>query len=413
MKKAKVIISCGGTGGHIFPGLEIAKSLQQKDSNLDILFVGALGRMEMHQIPKAGFLIKGIWIQGIYRKSILKNIFFPLKLIISLIQSFFILLYHSPIAVIGTGGFASFPILYTATFLGIKTYIQEQNCYAGLANRLLGKYVKRVFVAHDNMENFFPKNKILNFGNPVRKSLKINSVSKKESREFFGLKEDVFTVLVVGGSLGAPAINHALSTYFDFNGYMLDLYPVLYKMYKEWEDSAPGLREQGFQLIWQTGEKDYEQVSQKIGYPPIDETFELPEEKHKLNYGSNTNIKVAMFPFIDRMDLAYHSADIVVSRAGAIAIAEICFLSKASILIPSPYVTDDHQKKNAEYLAKKNASIMIDNNGPVYTKDLITKIYSFVKNPDLIPQIGRNANNLFKYNSADDIVRVVLKDIQN
>ena len=394
IKHQKIIISCGGTGGHIFPGIEIAKALQKKDANLDVFFVGASGRMEMNKIPKAGFSIIGIWIQGIYRKSIIRNIFFPIKLIISLIQSFFILLYHKPVAVIGTGGFASFPILYVSSFLSIKTYIQEQNCYAGLANRLLSKRAHRIFVAHDNMNIFFPENKILNFGNPVRNSLKINSLTKESSRSFFGLEQNVFTVLCVGGSLGAEPINNAILHYLADS--------------EAWGEYASGLDGYRFQLIWQTGLKQYDQIYNQINNPYL-----KGDNSDKLQGADKKNMKVAVFPFIDRMDLAYNAADLVVSRAGAIAIAEICFLSKASILIPSPYVTDNHQKKNAEYLSKNNAAITIGNIGPVSTKDLINNIYSFMKNLSFLCQTGKNANNLFNYNAAEDIVDVVFKDIQN
>lgn len=369
MKTQKIIISCGGTGGHIFPALEIAKSLQKKDSNLDILFVGASHRMEMQKVPKAGFPIKGLWIQGIYRKSLIKNILFPLKFIISLIQSFFILLKHKPVAVIGTGGFASFPILYTASWFRINTYIQEQNCYPGLANRRLAKHVKRIFVAHDGMKIFFPENKILNFGNPVRKSLKLSSISKKDSRDFFGLKENTFTILILGGSLGAPPINKLVQDLF----------------------FLPNLFSEPFQFIWQTGESH--------------------NENDFKNFSNCFKTK-----FIDRMDLAYHAADIVISRAGAIAIAELCFLSKPSILIPSPHVTANHQTINANYLKKNTAAFLISekeikNQTPdSYFTNLIDFIESLIQDENKREEIGKNANQLFKYDAADEISGIVLAD---
>lgn len=417
IKRKKIIISCGGTGGHIFPGLEIAKALQRNNSNIDIIFVGASGRMEMEQVPKSGFRIIGIWIQGIYRKSIIRNILFPIKLIVSLIQSLIILLYYRPSAVIGTGGFASFPVLYVSSFLRIKTYIQEQNCYAGLANKLLSKRAQRIFVAHDNMHKFFPEKKILNFGNPVRKSLKIDKVSKTQSRKYFELKEDVFTILIIGGSLGAGPINRTLEQYISNSSSFDSLSGEvnnLKKDFKDWEQYAPGMRTNGFQLIWQTGFQDYNRVCDSIGHSKTDFSVKKQGMHSKVHF----NINVAVYPFIERMDLAYKSADIIVSRAGAIAIAEICFLSKACILIPSPYVTDNHQKKNAEYLVKNNASFMIDTtstnyNGQIELKDLLTKIYSFFKNSKLINEMGENANNLFKYNAAEDIASIVIKDIQN
>lgn len=372
MRKPKIIISCGGTGGHIFPALEIAKSLQKKDYNLDLLFIGASGRMEMQKVPTAGFPIKGLWIQGLYRKSIIKNILFPLKFIISLIQSLFIVLLHKPVAVIGTGGFASFPILYVASWFGIKTYIQEQNCYPGLANRLLAKHVKRVFVAHHGMKIFFPENKILNFGNPVRTSLKVSSMSKKDSRDFFNLKENVFTILVLGGSLGAPAINKLVQDLF----------------------FLPNLFSQPFQFIWQTGETQNQNI-----FNDCSNCFKTK--------------------FIDRMDLAYHAADIVISRAGAIAIAELCFLSKPSILIPSPHVTANHQTINADYLKKNNAAFLIsekeiqNQKGDSKCKNLVDFIECLIKDKNKREEIGRNANQLFKYNAADEISNVVLGDFNS
>jgi len=409
MKKQKIIISCGGTGGHIFPALEIAKSLQKKDSNLDLLFVGAYGKMEMTQVPKAGFSIIGLWIQGIYRKSIIKNTLLPLKFFISLIHSFFILLKHRPLAVIGTGGFASFPVLYVASFLKIKTYIQEQNCYPGLANRLLGKRVKKVFVAHNGMETFFPKNKILNFGNPVRKSLKIATVSKQESREFFGLEPNTFTILVVGGSLGANPINEAIATFLGgglnndcsrrvhlFGETHPGRHPS-YNMTSPDHTDKEAFNLSSFQFIWQTGSKDYEQ-------------FKHWDNRSKSNPHLRGFPKLSIHSFIDNMDMAYNAADIVVSRAGAIAIAEICFLSKASILIPSPFVTDNHQKKNAEYLQNKDAALMVADNVSISPLNLMRQIYPFTKDLASLHQMGKSAHSLFQYDAADEISNIVLKE---
>ena len=462
-KNKTIIITCGGTGGHIFPAIEIAKFFKKQDS-LDVLFVGALGRMEMDKVPKTGFKIIGIWIQGYYRKSIFRNLLFPLKLIISLIQSFFILRKHKPLAVIGTGGFASFPILYVASFLGIKTYIQEQNCYPGLANRILGKRVNRVFVAHTGLEKFFPKNKILNFGNPVRKSLKIDTVSKKESREFFGLKEDVFTILVIGGSLGAEAINKAIHSILcssselsfwinqefkngknseDYNKYMSfrerkleDQVPEYIKLIKKLQMFGNNC-----QFIWQTGDKGGSSHSLRLYKEKFEFLVKDKPEDVFIEYISGIYHQnyCSVHKFIDRMDLAYQAADIVISRAGAIAISEICFLSKPSILIPSPHVTADHQTINAEYLVTNDACIvfpenhlnkeaLVDDNSqdlsrftypskssldPVgkFPIKLITAIND-LKNKDKREQMGKNANKLFKYNTADEITSVILSDIK-
>ena len=313
MKGKKILISCGGTGGHIFPAIEIAKSLKKKNKDIDILFVGAYNKMEMIKVPQEGFSIIGLWIQGFYRKSIFKNLLFPVKLIISLIHSIFILLYYRPIAVIGTGGFASGPLLFVSSLFGITTYIQEQNCVPGITNRILSKKVFKIFVAHNMMEHVFPKNKIINFGNPVRNSLMLkqdlHTINK--SKYFFGLSPNIFTILIVGGSLGAEPINKAVY------------------------QNLKNIISNDIQIIWQTGVNDYH------------------------NYSSCQSKFCSVKKFIDRMDFAYSASDIVISRAGAIAISEISYLSKASILIPSPHVTDDHQTENASYLAKNNACIVI------------------------------------------------------
>tara|TARA_B100000902_G_scaffold386239_1_gene428623 strand:+ start:2297 stop:3430 length:1134 start_codon:yes stop_codon:yes gene_type:complete len=376
MNKKTIIISCGGTGGHIFPATEIARSLLQKDANLNILFIGAIGKMEMKRIPKEGFAIIGLWIQGLHRKSIIKNIFFPIKLVISLIQSFFILVYNKPTVVIGTGGFASGTILYIASYLKINTYIQEQNCLPGFTNKILGKYVNRVFVAYDQMEEFFPKHKILNLGNPVRKFLKIEKNTKKESRDFFGLKENLFTILVVGGSLGSSSINSLIFdsiTNLDFKKYFNDC-----------------------QFIWQTGELDFAKYN-----------YLIPQLKN-----------LSMHKFINRMDLAYHAADIVVSRAGAIAICEISYLSKPSILIPSPYVADNHQDINAKYLEEQEACVKITEKSDINFQGINRSSFCLavtdLKNDkDKRDRIGKNAYELFKYNASQEIVNVIFNDIKN
>ena len=364
MGKNKIIISCGGTGGHIFPAIEIAKSLKKLNPDIDLLFVGAINKMEMIKVPKEGFSIIGIWVQGLYRRSILKNLLFPIKLFVSLIHSFLILLYYRPSAVIGTGGFATGPILFAASVMSCKTYIQEQNCFPGLTNKLLGKRVNKVFVAHSNMDIFFSINKIINFGNPVRKSLKIKNDIKSVTtgRSFFGLSHNKFTILVIGGSLGAEPINQGIY------------------------NNLSSLIDNDCQLIWQTGESGYEYY-----------------KKFKSN---NCSVQ----KFIERMDLAYSAADIVISRAGAIAITEISFLAKASILIPSPHVTDDHQNKNASYLEKNNATILINESEFINTS-LFNIIQDF-KDEKYRQLIGDNAWKLFKYNAADNIAKTIINDIK-
>ena len=365
MRRNKIIISCGGTGGHIFPAIEIAKSLKTLNPDIDLLFVGAINKMEMVKVPKAGFSIIGIWIQGLYRKSIFKNLLFPIKLFISLLHSFLILLYYRPCAVIGTGGFATGPILFAASVMNYKTYIQEQNCFPGLTNKLLGKWAHKIFVAHNDMDMFFPINKIMNFGNPVRKSLKIKNDIKtiNAARSFFGLSYNKFTILVIGGSLGAEPINKGVHS------------------------NLSSLIQNDCQLIWQTGGLEYEYYK---------------------NLNSNN---CSVQNFIERMDLAYSAADIVISRAGAIAIAEISLLAKPSILIPSPHVTDDHQNKNAYYLKKNNATVLINECDFINTS--LFDIVKDFKDEQYRKQIGDNAWKLFNYNAADNIANIIINEIKN
>jgi len=359
-KRKKIIISCGGTGGHIFPGLEIARSIKALDSSLDILFIGAKNKMEMREVPRAGFSIVGLWIQGINRKSYFNNILFPIKTLISIIHSMFLISWHRPIAVVGTGGFASGPIVFVASFLGIPTYIQEQNCVAGLTNKVLGRWVDKVFVAYDGMTKFFPAHKVLKLGNPVRQSLKITSKDKIKAISMFNLKKDMLTVLILGGSLGAEPINKVIVKYLNT------------------------LSKSNFQLIWQTG------------------------KSHYMKYEHLKSDKCSIYKFIHNMDMAYLAADIVISRAGAIAISEICFLAKVSILIPSPYVTDNHQYANAKYLLNHNACIMIEENK--LDESLIDSI-SLLKNNQIRQEMSQEANKLFNYNAASEISNIILNDI--
>ena len=364
MNNQTIIISCGGTGGHIFPAIEIAKSLSDLDPSLNILFVGALNKMEMKTIPKKGFPIIGLWIQGFYRKSIMKNILLPFKLLVSLIHALVLLLYYRPVAVIGTGGFASGPVLFIASLLKFKTYIQEQNSYPGLTNKILSKRIDKIFVANNNMSKFFPPKKIVNFGNPVRHSLKkgLDFNFLKKSRHFFNLSDNKFTILIIGGSLGASPINNAIHYHFNI------------------------LMKQNYQLIWQTGKQEYAKY---------------------LNLKSDA---CSMHKFIERMDLAYAASDMVISRAGAIAISEISFLSKPSILIPSPHVTDNHQLENAKYLQKNHACML------VLEEDLMTdKLTNHIKdytNHAIREKIGRKANELFNYNASQSIAKSILKDLK-
>ena len=313
-KKIKVIVSGGGTGGHIFPAISIANAIKNKCPNADILFVGAENRMEMEKVPAAGYPIIGLPVSGFDRKHLLKNIkvlfrlFKSIRLADKTVKSF------SPDIAVGVGGYASGPTLWAAARKGIPTLIQEQNSYAGVTNKLLASKAKAICVAYENMERFFPKDRIILTGNPVRQELQNDTISREEAIRFFNLDPSKKTILVIGGSLGARTINNSI---------------------------AAGIEKipQNIQLIWQSG-KGYDTQAQKA----------LEEKKPE-------NIK--QMPFISRMDMAYKAADLVISRAGASSISELCLLGKPVILIPSPNVAEDHQTKNAQALSTKNAALMI------------------------------------------------------
>lgn len=313
-KKIKVIVSGGGTGGHIFPAISIANAIKNKCPNADILFVGAENRMEMEKVPAAGYPIIGLPVSGFDRKHLLKNIkvlfrlFKSIRLADKTVKSF------SPDIAVGVGGYASGPTLWAAARRGIPTLIQEQNSYAGVTNKLLASKAKAICVAYENMERFFPKDRIILTGNPVRQELQNDTISREEAIRFFNLDPSKKTILVIGGSLGARTINNSI---------------------------AAGIEKipQNIQLIWQSG-KGYDTQAQKA----------LKEKKPE-------NIK--QMPFISRMDMAYKAADLVISRAGASSISELCLLGKPVILIPSPNVAEDHQTKNAQALSTKNAALMI------------------------------------------------------
>jgi len=314
MPLRKVIISGGGTGGHIFPAVAIANALKERYNDIDILFVGAIGRMEMEKVPAAGYKIEGLNISGIQRKLTLKNFAVPFKIIGSTLKAKKILKAFKPDIVIGTGGFASGPMLRAAAKKGIPTVIQEQNSFPGLTNKILAKRVNKICVAFDGLEKYFPKEKIVLTGNPVRSEVVKLQGKRPRAAEFFALDESKPTILIVGGSLGARTINHAVK-----------------KFATEWN--------RNYQVIWQTGKPFYEEAIKHV-------------DENKLN-----NVKV--YDFIAKMDLAYAMADAVISRAGAIAISELCLVQKPVVLIPSPNVAEDHQTKNAMALVNHGAAVLI------------------------------------------------------
>tara|TARA_B110000116_G_C16796751_1_gene567287 strand:- start:1184 stop:2287 length:1104 start_codon:yes stop_codon:yes gene_type:complete len=362
MKQFRVIISGGGTGGHIFPALAIAKALEKKVSNIEILFVGASGKMEMSKIPAEGYKIKGLWISGLQRRITIKNLYFPFKVISSLLKARRIIKKFKPDIAIGTGGYASGPLLYVAAKKNIPTLVQEQNSYPGITNKVLSKVVDKVCVAYDNMEQFFPKNKIIFTGNPIRQDV-LEFASKKQLGIFhFNLEENKKTVLVIGGSLGARTINEAIDENISF------------------------FVENNLNLIWQTG-ISYQKKAEK-------------SVKEKAVKGINA------YTFIKEMDKAYGAADIIISRAGAIAISELCCIAKPTILIPSPNVSEDHQTKNAQAVVNKKAALLVkDNEAGSKLVNCLRELYDdTVMQKELI----RNIKNLAVMDAADKIANEAL-----
>jgi UDP-N-acetylglucosamine--N-acetylmuramyl-(pentapeptide) pyrophosphoryl-undecaprenol N-acetylglucosamine transferase len=313
MKRSiNILISGGGTGGHIYPAIAIANELKLRYPKAKFLFVGANDKMEMEKVPQAGYEIKGLWISGIQRKLTLKNLSFPFKLISSLWKAYRIIRKFNPTIAIGTGGFASGPTLIVASRKGIPTLIQEQNSYPGITNKLLSKKAKSICVAYDHLERFFPVDKIVKTGNPVRQDLLTIHHKTEEAKAFFKLDATKKTILILGGSLGARRINQLIEEQLFF------------------------FKNQEVQLIWQCG------------------TFYIDEYK---KYNENKNVQVHQF--LNRMDLAYAAADVIISRAGASSVSELCIVGKPTIFIPSPNVAEDHQTKNAKSIADKHGAILL------------------------------------------------------
>jgi len=359
-KNRKFIVSGGGSGGHIFPAIAIANSLKEKYPDCEILFIGAIGKMEMEKVPNAGYKIEGLWISGFQRSLSPKNLNFPFKLVSSLLKARKIIKKFNPDLVIGVGGFASGPTLFMASRLGIPTLIQEQNSYPGITNIILSKRVDKICVAYDNLEKHFPKEKIIYTGNPIRRDVVEIDGKKKEAIEFFGLSDDKLVVLVVGGSLGARTVNEAIE-----------------KNLKEFADKK-------IQLIWQTGKNYF-----------------LQAEQATKEYASQGIIATA---FITKMDLAYAAADIVVSRAGAIAISELCVVKKPTVLVPSPFVAEDHQTKNAKALLSHNAALLVKDFEQ--EKNLMPAINSLVESAEKRQLLMDNIASLGVKDATHKIVEV-------
>ena len=373
MHKPKKIILCGGgTGGHIFPMIAIAEEFKKVNSENKILFVGSNDRMEMKIIPKYDFPIYGLWISGIKRSSlilnilflgipfILKNITLPFKILFSVIKSIYILIKFRPDFVIGFGGYSSGPFLLTSHFLNFKTAIQEQNSYPGLTNKMLSKKVKYIFTAYDKINNFFSTNTVFNFGNPIR-NLKIKS--NENAHKYFGLDSSKKTILVLGGSLGAKNINEGV-----LNNISL-------------------IRESSYQVIWQTGKFYNKNILSK-------------NIKDK---------KIIIKDFINRMDLAYSVSDIIISRAGAIAISELCVISKPLILVPSPNVVDDHQTKNAKAISEKGGCVLIKDSDAKNT--MLKTAFDLFENKSKMDSMKKSLSKLSSPNATQKIVNKIYEII--
>lgn len=357
-------MSGGGTGGHIFPAIAIANALKARVPDAEFLFVGAEGRMEMEKVPAAGYKITGLWISGLQRKLTLANLSFPLKVISSIFRAKKILRGFRPDAVIGTGGYASGPMLRVAASSGVPTVIQEQNSFPGITNRVLAAKVNRICVAYQGMEKYFPKEKIVFTGNPVRQDILNLQGKRVRAMEMFGLDESKKTLLVIGGSLGARTINLALA------------------------EGIKRITEAGYQVIWQTGKNFLPQAKIAAGNVP----------------------GVFVSDFITRMDLAYAAADVVISRAGASSVSELCLVGKAAILVPSPNVAEDHQTKNAMALVREGAAVLVKDQDAA--AKLVSKALEIFDDAALRTALEVKISQLATPNSADLIAGEILKLVQ-
>ncbi|MBX2903920.1 MAG: undecaprenyldiphospho-muramoylpentapeptide beta-N-acetylglucosaminyltransferase [Chitinophagales bacterium] len=356
MQHPKIIISGGGTGGHIFPAIAIANEIKRRFPAAEILFVGAIGRMEMEKVPQAGYAIKGLNIAGFQRGSITKNIALPFKILNSVWEAKKIIADFKPHAAVGVGGYASAPLLFAAALAGVPTIIQEQNSFAGITNKILARWAKRICVAYDGMEKVFPAHKIIKTGNPVRASIAQVHIEKEKALAHFGLQKQQPIILVIGGSLGAKTINQSIEATFE------------------------KIIENNMQLLWQTGKVYYEDYKH------------FGEQYHS----------VKVLQFIDNMEAAYTAADVIISRAGALSIAELQIIGKPVILVPSPNVAEDHQTHNAMALVAQNAAIMIKDSEAKF--NLLPAAIDLLNNEPLKLQLAANIKKMAIANAAEKIV---------
>ena len=356
----RFIISGGGTGGHIFPAIAIADELKRRLPDAEILFVGAKDRMEMQKVPQAGYPIEGLWISGLQRKLSWQNLLFPVKFISSLLKSRSIIKRFKPDAVIGTGGFASGAVVKVAGQMGIPTFIQEQNSYAGITNKMLAKNAHKICVAYDAMEQFFPKEKIVKTGNPIRDGLLNIAEYRSEGLSYFHLDSQRKTLLVLGGSLGARRINQLI------------------------EQQLPLFEQLGVQVLWQCGKLYYEE------------------------YKKYNSEQVRVLAFIDRMELAYAAADVIISRAGASSVSELCVVGKPVIFIPSPNVAEDHQTKNARAIADKQAAILLRESE--LNEQFANTFSKLIADEAQQEALSAHIKALAQPNATKDIVNLILND---
>lgn len=366
MPSPRIIISGGGTGGHIFPAIAIADAIKELEPGAEFLFVGAKGRMEMERVPKAGYQIEGLWISGIQRSLTLKNLSFPFKLLSSLMKARGIVRRFKPDVAVGVGGYASGPLLQVASSKKIPALIQEQNSFPGITNRLLANKVNRVCVAYEGMNRWFPEEKIVKTGNPVRKNVVQLDGKKAEAAAHFGLESNKPTLLVVGGSLGARTINQAIGANLEY------------------------FKSKGYQLIWQSGKTYAEQAKSAVD---------------ELNYEG-----VITRPFLDRMDLAYAMATAVVSRAGAMSVSEICLTQIPAILVPSPNVSEDHQTKNAKALVNEDAALLVKDSEA--KEELYKAIDTLMSDEGHRKTLSQNVGKLAYQNASETIAKEVLSLIR-
>jgi UDP-N-acetylglucosamine--N-acetylmuramyl-(pentapeptide) pyrophosphoryl-undecaprenol N-acetylglucosamine transferase len=362
-KMMKVIISGGGTGGHVFPAIAIARELKKELPATEILFVGALGRLEMTKVPEAGFRIEGLPVRGFNRKNLLKNVSVVADLMKSMKRARAILRWFTPDVVVGVGGYASGPVGKAAGRAGIPVVIQEQNSYAGVTNRLLAKYAVSICVAYEGMEKYFPTEKIILTGNPVREEILASSVSREEAFSFFGIPRDHEVILALGGSLGAGSVNKALM------------------------ENAEMLRGKKVFLLWQTGRGDYEDIKKEIKTKALE------------------NVQVTAF--IEQMEMAYAAAEVIISRAGAGTISELAVVGKSVILVPSPNVAEDHQTKNALALTQKEAALMVRDDET--TEKLPALALELLGDEERRKHLSANLQKLARPEATKDIVREIIK----